>query len=267
MQPQSMAARLLPAETYKMLVQYSLVGVPTDCGPDWLTEAIEVARTMGPHVSAMTPENVDLVWEEIAYQVEAGFVTIVPEQELLTQGMAANIKISWLAVVWQRNRRGWLILNLSAGVELPLKNVPGSWRKQKRVHMAVNETTTPADDQWAVKRLGSAMADALLFRFESPSALVEDRPVGWLLADDRPSQPGAKLRVRAATPPQAPREMDCHPVSAADGVDEQPNLFLHHNWGNATKRNSDDGSYPCWWRDRAAHVWRPLRQFGKEQMG
>jgi hypothetical protein len=168
MQPQSLAARLLPAETYKLLVAYSTIGVPTDCGPDWSTEAIEVARTTGPHVSALTPENVRLVWEELAYQVEAGFVKLIPEQELFRQGMPANIKISRLAVVPQRNRRGRMILNLSAGVELPPKRLPGQRRKQKRVQSAVNETTTPAEDQWAVKRLGSAMADALMFQFDNP---------------------------------------------------------------------------------------------------
>jgi hypothetical protein len=126
MQPQSLAARLLPAATYLMLVQYSMVGVPTNCGPDWPTKAIEIARTTGPHVSALTPENVDLVWEEVDYQVEAGFVRLVLEQELFAQGRPANLKISRLAVVPQRNRRGQLILNLSAGVELPPKRIPGS---------------------------------------------------------------------------------------------------------------------------------------------
>jgi hypothetical protein len=40
MQPQSLAACLLQVDTYITLVQYSLIRVPTDCGPDWLTEAI-----------------------------------------------------------------------------------------------------------------------------------------------------------------------------------------------------------------------------------
>jgi hypothetical protein len=168
MQPQSLAASLLPAETYRMLVEYSTIGVPTNCSLDWPTEAIEIARATGPHVSALTPENVLLVWEELTYQVNAGFVKLIPEHELFQQGMPPNIKISRLVVVPQRNWQGWMILNLSAGVELPPKRLPGHRRKEKRVQMAVNETTTPAEDQWAVKWLGLAMADALLFQFENP---------------------------------------------------------------------------------------------------
>jgi hypothetical protein len=116
-----LAARLLLAETYTMLVQYSLIRVPTKCGLDWPTEVIEIAQTTGPHVSALTLENVDLVWEEIDYQVEAGFIKVVPEHELSAQGMPENIKILRLAVVPQQKRQGQLILNLSAGVDLAPK--------------------------------------------------------------------------------------------------------------------------------------------------
>jgi hypothetical protein len=119
-------------------------------------------------VSALTPDNMELVWDEVTYQVEAGFVKIVPAEELFAQGYPTNVKVSRLAVVPQRNRRGRLILNLSAGVELPPKRIPGGRRKQKRSQASVNDTTTPAVNQEAVKRLGSTMADALLFQFESP---------------------------------------------------------------------------------------------------
>jgi hypothetical protein len=126
MQPQSLALRLFLAETCKTLVEYYVVRVPTKCGPDWPTKAIEIAWTTGPQVLALTPENIKLVWDEVAHQVEAGFVRLVPEQELFTQGMPSNLKVSRLAVVPQRNRQGWLILNLSAGVKIPPKRIPGS---------------------------------------------------------------------------------------------------------------------------------------------
>jgi hypothetical protein len=119
-------------------------------------------------VLALTPDNIKLVWDEVAYQVEAGFVQMVPEEEMFAHGYPTNIKVSRLAVVPQRNCRGQLILNLSAGVELPPKRIPGSQRKQKRVQASVNDTTLLAENQEVVKRLGSTMADALLFQFESP---------------------------------------------------------------------------------------------------
>jgi hypothetical protein len=126
MQPQSLAMRLLPAKVYETLVEYSVRGVPTMCGPNWSREAIVAARAVGPHVSALTPENVALVWEEVIYQAEAGFVKLVSEEALFTVDAPTNLKISRLTVVPQRNRRGRLILNLSAGVQLASKRILGS---------------------------------------------------------------------------------------------------------------------------------------------
>jgi hypothetical protein len=168
MQPQPLAKRLLPAATYETLVQYSMIGVPTNCGPDWPEEAVQAARAMGPHVSAMTPENVKLIWEDVQYQADARFVNIVPESDLFAGHVPTNLKISRLAVVPQRNRRGRLILNLSAEVELPPNRISGSRRKTKRTQPSVNESTQPAADQEAVKRLGTAMVDALMLLFDSP---------------------------------------------------------------------------------------------------
>jgi hypothetical protein len=168
MQPQSVAMRLLPAKIYETLAKYSTDGVPTECGPDWSKEAIEIAQATGPHVSALTPENVVLVWDKVIYQMDASFVKLVSKAELFAGGGLRNIKVSRLAVVPQKNRRGRLILNLSAGMELPPIRKPGSRRKTKRCQPSVNETTQPATDQEAVKRLGNTMAAALLFQLESP---------------------------------------------------------------------------------------------------
>jgi hypothetical protein len=48
-------------------------GVPMDCGPDWAWETIETAVLHGTHKSAMTPESVALIAEDVAYQVKAGY--------------------------------------------------------------------------------------------------------------------------------------------------------------------------------------------------
>jgi hypothetical protein len=168
MQPQPLARRLLPAITYETLLRYSTIGVPTNCGPDWPEEAKAVAKAAGPHVSALTPENAKLIWEEIKYQEDAGFITVISERDLFSGRAPSNLKISRLAVVPQRNRRGRLILNLTAAVELPAKRDPGSRRKRKRSHPSVNESSLLATDQEAVKKLGTAVLDALLLQFESP---------------------------------------------------------------------------------------------------
>jgi hypothetical protein len=168
MQPQSLAMRLLPAETYETLMEYSLKGVLTMCSPNWSPEALAAAWVIGPHTSTLTPDNVELVWEEVLYHVEAGFVNLVLADVLFSGNMPTNLKISRLAVVLQRNHRGQLILNLSAGVELHPKRIPGSRRSAKIVQPSVNETTEPAADEEDVKRLGTATLAALLFQFECP---------------------------------------------------------------------------------------------------
>lgn len=167
MQPQPLARNLLPAGTYAKLIQFAHRGCPTDCGPPWSPEVIAAARQAGPHVSALTPENIDLIWEDVSYQVDANFVKLVPDHVLFGPEPSPELKISRLAVVPQNDRRGRLILNLSAPVDLPPKRIPGSRHKKKYVHPSVNETTTDVDDQAPVKALGTAMHSILQFCFET----------------------------------------------------------------------------------------------------
>ena len=171
MRPQQLAMRLLPAKVYKTLHGFAVDGCRAECGPPWTPEVIEWALRAGPHVSALTEENVYLIWDDVQYQERAGFVRIVPESELFGAGvpeeLIKELKISRLAVVPQANRRGRLILNLSAPVELPAKRAKGSRHKRKRHQASVNETTEEPEDQEAVKALGTALPSLLLFMFET----------------------------------------------------------------------------------------------------
>ncbi len=168
MQPQPLAKRLLPAELYIKLVEFAIRGCPTDCGPPWSKEVLAAARAAGPHVSALTPENVQLIWDDVSYQAAARFVRLVPDHILFGPKFSPETKISRLAVVPQHDRRGRLILNLSARVTLPPERIPNSRRKRKRTHPSVNETTADVPDQEPVKALGTAMAAILHFCFETP---------------------------------------------------------------------------------------------------
>jgi hypothetical protein len=55
-------------------------------------------------VSALTPDNVDLIWEDIDYQVAAGFVRLVKARDLFGPNQTPNLKISRVAVVPQADR-------------------------------------------------------------------------------------------------------------------------------------------------------------------
>ena len=168
MQPQFLAHRLLPAPMYCKLVDFATRGCPVDTGEPWPKEVIDAARTAGPHVSALTPDNVKLIWDEVDYQVQAKFVKLVPDHTLFGPDSSKEIKISRLAVVPQVDRRGRLILNLSAPVELRPTRSPGARRKRKRLHPSVNETTKEVEDQDPVKALGTAMNSILHFCFDTP---------------------------------------------------------------------------------------------------
>lgn len=95
-------------------------GVPVDCGKNWDWAVIEQAVARGPHVSAMTPEAIELVTEDVAYQVKAGYARIFTWAELKRM-RPKKLKISPLAVIPQKGRRGRMILDLSFPVRKATK--------------------------------------------------------------------------------------------------------------------------------------------------
>ena len=95
----------------------------------------------GPHTSTTTEDGVELLWEDISYQVKAGFVKILSEDQLLTRPDRHQLKISQVVVVPQTNRHDRIILNLSVQVKMPkLQSQP------EQVHPAMNKTTMPVAD-------------------------------------------------------------------------------------------------------------------------
>jgi hypothetical protein len=116
MGPQDIAQRLLPHNLFLQLQEFCYKGCPTQCGPDWTLEVIKAAMAAGPHVSALILENTKLIWEDIKYQVNTGFVCIISASELFGENQPPDLKISRVAVVPQDNRWGRILLNLSAEV-------------------------------------------------------------------------------------------------------------------------------------------------------
>ena len=64
MNPQALARRILPATLYETLMEFAGHGCPAECGPDWSEEVLQAAREVGPHPSALLPENVELIGQE-----------------------------------------------------------------------------------------------------------------------------------------------------------------------------------------------------------
>ena len=95
--------RIMPAEDFVQLWRFATEGAAADCGEPWPKDVIDQALLAGPHVSALTEAAVELLWDDIQYQVDAGFVKIVPESVLLAHGAPEDLKISRVAVVPQES--------------------------------------------------------------------------------------------------------------------------------------------------------------------
>ena len=154
MQPQKLAAG---HPFFPTLHQWGSHGVPVDCGPDWQWDAVLAAVARGPHRSALEPENIALVHEDVQYQVDAGFSKIVSWDDL-KQLKPRRLKISPIAVVPQKNRRGRLILDLSFPV------YPQRTKANPRpdpIQAGVNETTVKLAPQEPVREIGNVLRRVL----------------------------------------------------------------------------------------------------------
>jgi hypothetical protein len=154
MQPQQLAES---HPFFHTLRQWGSQGVPVDCGPDWEWDAVLAAVARGPHRSAMEPENIQLVHEDVQYQVDAGFSKIVLWEDL-KKLKPGTLKISPLAVVPQKNRRGRLILDLSFPV------YPQRTKANPRpdpMQAGVNGTTVKLAPQEPVREIGNVLRRVL----------------------------------------------------------------------------------------------------------
>lgn len=143
-------------------------GVPVDCGEDWDMEKLEAALAQGPHKSALSKESIELVEEDVAYQVKAGYAEVV-EWEELRRTRPPKLKISPLAVIPQANRRGRMILDLSFPV---IRQTQGKGRKRRQdqeiLQKSVNDSTVRMAPEAPVKELGNVLGRLFHFMAEVP---------------------------------------------------------------------------------------------------
>jgi hypothetical protein len=187
------------------------LGVPVDCGTPWDWTTIEAAVEKGAHKSALTPESIELIAEDVEYQVKAGYAQVISWDEL-QRLRPKNLKVSPLAVVPQRNRRGRMILDLSFAVRR------GRTRGRKRSHNdevilqeSVNDSTVRQAPEIPVKELGNVLPRLLDFMADVPAAehihfskmdladgywrMVVEPSSRWNFAYVMPSVPGTPTRL------------------------------------------------------------------------
>jgi hypothetical protein len=93
------------------------------------------------------------VHEDIQYQVEAGFSEIFLWEDIKRR-RPPNLKISPIAVVPQKDRRGRIILDLSFPV-YPEKSTGAKGRRMDPIQTSVNETTTKLAPSGPVEEIGN----------------------------------------------------------------------------------------------------------------
>jgi hypothetical protein len=187
-------------------------GVPVDCGAPWAWETIVAAVEKGAHKSATTDESIALIAEDVAYQVKAGYAEIVSWEELCKR-RPKNLKVSPLAVVPQRDRRGRMILDLSFAVR---RGRGQRGRKRSRedkeiLQASVNDTAVRLAPEGPVKELGNVLPRILDFMASVPAGehihfskmdladgywrMVVEPDAPWNFAYVMPSAPGEPIRL------------------------------------------------------------------------
>ena len=104
MQPQPLAE----AHPFTPTLKEWRRGIKVDCGPDWSWSDIEAAVARGLHPTARTPAAVALFADDIAYQVKAGFCSVMSWEDV-KRLRPTNLKISPVALLPQVGRRGRII--------------------------------------------------------------------------------------------------------------------------------------------------------------
>jgi hypothetical protein len=185
-------------------------GVPVDCGKAWEWETIEMAVEKGAHRSALTPESISLINDDVAYQVKAGYAEIFTWEEL-KQLRPKNLKVSPIAVVPQRNRRGRMILDLSFAVRRSRTRGRKRTRDDDILQESVNDSTIRLAPDEPVKELGNVLPRLLDFMMTVPAEehihfqkvdladgywrMIVEQDSRWNFAYVMPGMPGTPVRL------------------------------------------------------------------------
>jgi hypothetical protein len=137
-------------------------GIPVDCVDPWSRQAIEESIKRGNRVSATTKKVIDLIKSDVDYQIKAGFTKLVP-WETIKDDPPENLKISPVAVIFYKERRGRILVDLSFQVKLV----------NKIIQQSVNKTTSQQAPLESIDQLGKVMNRMVGYMAWAPN----DKPV------------------------------------------------------------------------------------------
>jgi hypothetical protein len=150
------------------LQEWHKKGVPVDCGNPWSRQAIEESIKRGNHVSETTKEAIDLIKSDVDYQIKAGFTKLIP-WETIKDDLPENLKISPVAVIFYKERRGRILMDLYFPVKLG----------NKIIQQSVNEMTLQKAPLESLDQLGKVMNRMVGYMAWAPN----DKPVRFAVWD------------------------------------------------------------------------------------
>eukprot|EP00956_Cyclotella_meneghiniana_P024898 scaffold50779_cov23-Cyclotella_meneghiniana.AAC.1 len=143
------------------LLEYATQGCPCNTGKDWTKEQLWAAVERGPHVSALEPDAIEQMEQEIAEKQKQGQVKVVLWDDI-KDNPPAQLKVSPLAMIPHKSRKYRAILDLSFPVRL--KNEDGT---QVEVP-SVNDSTTLEAPSGAIDQLGHSLERIIHAFAEAP---------------------------------------------------------------------------------------------------
>ena len=129
-----------------LLLEYATKGCPTNTGAPWSRQLMQAAIDRGPHVSALIPEAISQLRQEVADKVASGQARVVKWDDI-KDNPPKELKISPLAMVPHKSKPYRAILDLSFPVAL----------SDKSVHPSVNAATQKTAPRQAIDQLGHSL--------------------------------------------------------------------------------------------------------------
>jgi len=130
-----------------LLLDYAMKGCPANTGRPWTLEEMEAAVEKGPHVSALQPEAMAQLQQEVAEKEKQGAVRVVLWEDL-KKDLPRELKVSPIAMIPHKSRLYRAILDLSYKLRLTPDEVMKS----------VNESTTKTAPRGAIDQLGHSLS-------------------------------------------------------------------------------------------------------------
>ena len=129
-----------------ILLEPYMNGCPTKTGKPWMREEVEEAIKRGSHVSALIPEAMKILNDEVKAKVDSGQARLIIWDDI-KRNLPPELKVSPIAMIPHKSRLFWAILDLSFRIRLECgREVP-----------AVNESSEKTAPKGAIDQLGYSL--------------------------------------------------------------------------------------------------------------